>query len=261
MRAEQALSIEQVREAAPAVFQTAPHRRTSERYTPISTMKVLEPMLKEGFTIHRAQQKNVRHVSNEPYARHLICLRPPGDHKPTVGGVVPEVVIVNGHDGYTSYHVYLGMYRFVCANGMMLGTQFEHYSIEHRGDIVGMVHDATRKIWEKVPDMYEWIRRAEATNMPIKKQNEFAERAMEIRHGDKRPYDPKELLSTRRKEDEGMTLWPVYNRVQENLLKGGIEGRSANNRRVVSRPIARVTRDVEYNRKLWDLAAEYARAA
>ena len=84
---------------------------------------------------------------------------------------------------------------------------------------------------------------------------------MQIRHGDQTPYEPQQLLHAQRKEDVGFDLWAAFQRVQENLMRGGIEGTTATGRRSVSRPINRVTKDVIYNRALWDLTEEYAEAA
>lgn len=262
MRSDSPMSLAQVREAAPAVFQTNPHRRTSERYTPIKTIDVLQGMLDAGYGISKAQQKHTRTSEAMLYTRHVVCLRPLHSFtEARPGGVVPEVVVVNGHDGLTSYQVFAGLYRFVCANGLMVGQTMDTFAITHRGDIVQQVLDASKKVWELLPKIDTWIDKAENTTLDRPVQLEYAARAMEIRYDNERPFEPAELLTVRRDPDAGDNVWRIYNRVQENLMQGGIQGRSATGRRVMSRPIARVTRDVEYNRKLWDLTTEYLEAA
>lgn len=56
----------------------------------------------------------------------------------------------------------------------------------------------------------------------------------------------------------GMTtsrdLWSVFNRTQENLLRGGLPGRSASGRRQRTRPVQGIDNDICLNRALWMLA-------
>ena len=60
----------------------------------------------------------------------------------------------------------------------------------------------------------------------------FAERALALRFTDiaSSGMEPSRLLTCRRPEDVGDDLWSVMNRVQENLLRGGISRRSASGR-------------------------------
>lgn len=256
------MSLDTIKSVCPAAFQPAPHQRTSESYTPIRTVDIIEKLTNSGFGVSGAQQKDTRRKEDMNFCRHVLRVRSlEAFNKPAICDSTPEVIIVNGHDGLTSYQVQLGLFRFVCANGLMVGEQFETFSISHRGDIIDEVMDATQKCWEALPRLEEWVANANKVKLTKPKQNEFAERAMQIRYKDKKPFEPTSLLEAKRDEDGGNVLWNVFNRVQENLMRGGQTGVSANGRRSTMRPIGRVTRDVEYNRKLWDLASEYAEAA
>jgi hypothetical protein len=70
------------------------------------------------------------------------------------------------------------------------------------------------------------------------------------------------LLSSRRFEDRRDDLWTVFNRVQENLTKGGLRGRSASGRAMSTRPVTGTgtgtgtgtDQNVKLNRALWMLA-------
>ena len=68
--------------------------------------------------------------------------------------------------------------------------------------------------------------------------------------------EPSRLLTCRRPEDVGDDLWSVMNRVQENLLRGGISRRSASGRLTRTRRITSIREDVRLNGRLWDLARE-----
>jgi hypothetical protein len=53
-------------------------------------------------------------------------------------------------------------------------------------------------------------------------------------------------------------LWSTFNRVQENTIRGGVEGLSRSGRSATSRPLSDITRSVDYNQQLWSLADEVA---
>ena len=63
----------------------------------------------------------------------------------------------------------------------------------------------------------------------------------------------------RRPIDEGNDLWRVFNVVQENVMRGGIAGRSATGRASCSRAIRAIREDVRINNDLWQLAVAMIR--
>lgn len=251
----------QLEEVAPAIFSTKARNTTSDLYQQVPTIDVLDRLSQAGYGVSFAQQKTARSADTEAYARHLVKLRPLDlfDTEAKLGAHVPEVVIVNAHDATTSYQVFGGVFRFVCANGMMVGDQMvASQRVTHRGDAVAEVHTATQKVWEGLDSVAGWITKAQGVEWDRKQQLEYAARAGQIRYGDdvRNILDIEQLLRVRRPEDEGRDVWRVFNRVQENLLQGGQRTTTATGRNSTSRPVARVTKSVTYNRALWDLTAE-----
>ena len=57
-------------------------------------------------------------------------------------------------------------------------------------------------------------------------------------------------------EDVGSDLWTCLNKVQENLLRGGLSHRTASGRRTRTRAISSIAEDVRINGRVWDLAEE-----
>ena len=53
------------------------------------------------------------------------------------GKEVPEIILLNSHDGSSSYQMIPGMFRFVCTNGMICGQTFGEIRVPHKGDVVG----------------------------------------------------------------------------------------------------------------------------
>ncbi|MFP3531730.1 DUF932 domain-containing protein, partial [Burkholderia sp. SIMBA_013] len=90
-------------------------------------------------------------------------------------------------------------------------------------------------------------------------QHAFARSALALRYDPTdaeapAPIAESQLLAPRRFEDRRDDLWTVFNRVQENLTKGGLHGRSRTGRAMSTRPITGIDQDVKLNRALWMLA-------
>jgi hypothetical protein len=106
-----------------------------------------------------------------------------------------------------------------------------------------------------------------AQNLQREERDAFAEAAHVLRFGDAEgnvttPVKPDELLRARRFEDKRDDLWSVFNRVQENVIKGGCHGvgfdAAGRRRRVTTRPVNGIDADVKLNKALWVLAERMA---
>ena len=73
------------------------------------------------------------------------------------------------------------------------------------------------------------------------------------------PVTESQLLMPRRFEDRRDDLWTTFNRVQENLVKGGLQGRNRAGRATTTRPVQGIDQNVKLNRALWLLAEEMRR--
>lgn len=65
-----------------------------------------------------------------------------------------------------------------------------------------------------------------------------------------------DVLQVRRHADDASDLWTTLNRTQENLVRGGLRGRSAAGQRITTRAVTGIDQDVKLNRALWTLADE-----
>ena len=68
------------------------------------------------------------------------------------------------------------------------------------------------------------------------------------------PITVDRLLTARRREDQKNDLWTVYNRIQENFIKGGMRGYGKTGKRMSTRAINSVSEDIRLNKALWQLA-------
>lgn len=65
------------------------------------------------------------------------------------------------------------------------------------------------------------------------------------------PITEEQVLQPRRREDKKDDLWTVYQRLQENLIKGGLSGRNAKGKRARTRSVNGIDGDIKLNKALW----------
>jgi len=128
------LTEDEIRRAAPSIFAASPHDSRSDRYTLIPTWDVLVALAKEGFQPFMVLQAGVRKEDRQDFTKHMIRLR----HQSQIHGAeANEVILVNSHDGSSSYQMLGGVWRFVCHNGLVCGDTVSDLRVRHVGDIVG----------------------------------------------------------------------------------------------------------------------------
>jgi len=252
----------------PSIFAQTPwggdatHKGMSTKYDFIPTIQVVEKMRSEGLLPIKAMQAKTRIPGKGEYTRHIIRFRSPRvDWK--VDGSIPEIVLVNSHDGSSTYQLAAGIFRVVCLNGMVVKSHdFGSYATRHQGDILDGVLEATYRIIEDVPMLEDRVQEYQALTLTYDQQKVYAERALGLRWDKDEqgmyPVEPYKLLTQRRRADEGDSLWMTYQKVQENLLKGGQrpDKRMARKTRKVISPLA----DYKLNGDLWALTEETAKA-
>lgn len=171
-------------------------------------------------------------------------------------GEANEIILVNSHDGSSAYQMLAGVFRFVCANGLICGDEVLDFRIPHRGNVVDRVIEGAYTIldeFERIDRNREAMKRIEL-NPP--EQTAFAKAALAERFEGEPPVTPDQVLAVERREDQGSDLWAVFNRTQEHLVRGGLRARTANNRRTRTRAVTGIDQSVKLNRGLWVLAEE-----
>jgi hypothetical protein len=252
-----AMSLDAVRQRAPAVFASSAHERTSAKYTFIPTERVLSGLMSAGFVPVDARQAHTRRAS-PLHARHVVRLRRRFETV-QLRDAVPEVVFLNSHDGTSAYQLRMGIFRVVCTNGLIVSRgAFPAYCAPHRGDVVDEVVTGALEVSERFGSLAAQVERMEQRPMFKDEQIEFSERALALRFPvlAECGMQPSQLLICRRVEDVGDDLWSVLNRIQENLLGGGLSRRAASGRLTRTRRITSIREDVRLNGRLWDLATE-----
>lgn len=232
-----------------------PAPTVSSRYEFIDTRAIIQRIAQEGWQVASATTAAPRQ-RDPKFAKHLIDFRHPD--LPPVEGAQPRLLFANSHDGSSSARVLVGVFRFVCSNGLVIGTNTARASIRHTGDAAADLIHRVQQLAKNTQQIYSSIEAWSRKDLTRAQRHEFARFAAQLRWGDARRYAPGDLLQVRRAEDDRGDLWATFNRVQENTTRGGIEGLSRSGRSETSRPLSGIARTLEYNQQLWSLADEVA---
>jgi hypothetical protein len=248
-------NLDQLRNVAPSIFAEEPATKVSDRYGFVPTISVVEELKGLGMVPVFAGQTVSRNEDNRPFAKHLIRFRP--QYAPTiVGGSLPEVVLMNSHDGSSGFKLWAGLFRMVCLNGLIVSDGvLGQVSVTHRSNAAEIVGRKSVGFMGQIDHMETRITRFMDRILSPVEQSRFAETAAQLRWGNERPagLDHNSLLDGRRSEDAGDNLWHVLNRIQENVVKGGVN-LNRPRRQSSTRMLRSVGDDARINSKLWEAA-------
>lgn len=253
-RSNRPLTNDQIARYAPSVLATEAHESRGDHYTFIPTIQVLDGLRAEGFEPFEVRQTRVRDIGRREHTKHLVRLRHARTIDSRIGEEVPEIVLLNSHDGTSSYQLLAGFFRMVCSNGLIAGNVTNDVRVRHSGRIVDDVIEGSYRVLSNIEALGERIETYKAIELQPDEQRVFAESALQLRWDDKAPVTAESILEPRRWDDNKADLWTTYNTVQEALIKGGVRGRGTTGRRMHTRAVAGVTENVKLNRALWTLA-------
>ncbi|MFP8660502.1 DUF932 domain-containing protein [Enterobacter kobei] len=258
IRRDRPLTNDELMTHVPSVFGTDKHESRSDRYTYIPTITLLDSLKQEGFQPFFACQTRVRDQSKREHTKHMLRLRREGQ---ITGKQVPEIILLNSHDGSSSYQMLPGLFRAVCQNGLICGESFGEVRVPHKGNVVEKVIEGAYEVLGIFDRVEEKRDAMQSLLLPPPAQQVFARAALTYRFGEEHhPVTASQILRPRRYEDRQDDLWSIFNRCQENLLKGGLPGRTAKGKRSHTRAVKGIDGDVKLNRALWVMAEELQQA-
>ncbi|MBI0552204.1 DUF932 domain-containing protein [Pectobacterium parmentieri] len=252
IRRDRPLTHDELFRVVPSVFSEDKHASRSERYTCIPTITLLDSLQREGFQPFFACQTRVRDIGKREHTKHMLRLRREGQ---ITGQQVPEIILLNSHDGSSSYQMLPGLFRSVCQNGLICGESLGEVRVPHKGDVVGRVIEGAYDVLDTFARIDEKRDAIQSLLLPPPAQVALAQAALTYRFGeDHQPVTAAQILAPRRWQDESNDLWTTYQKVQENLIKGGLTGRSVQGKQARTRAVKGIDGDIKLNRALWVMA-------
>ena len=250
------LNNEELLKAAPSIFSENPIEGVSSRYAFVPTYSVLDTFREAGYYPIMASESKVRNnENNQGYQKHIIQFRSLDNLlRPNSNEEYADIVLTNSHNRTSSFIVDLAFFRIICSNMLVVPSHsFSHHSIVHSGFNISKVNTAINEVTAYMPRIKSEIEKFKSIRLSLLEQYSLANAAIDIRF-DKQLHDvnAKEFLKITRDEDEMPTLWNVFNRVQEAMIRGGAKGiNKETGKSFTSKAITAIDANIKLNKELF----------
>ena len=245
----------QLRAAAPSIFSETPIDGVSEKYAFVPTYAVLDTFRDAGYYPIMASESNVRNQENLGYQKHIIQFRNLDNLlRPNSVDEYADIVLTNSHNRTSSFKVDLAYWRLVCSNMLIVPSQsFLSSSIIHAGFQESKINHAIEEVTSYMPYIEQEIEQFKGITLSPSEQQSLAYAAIDIRFDTKKhAIEPSELLTIQRKDDIDSSLWTIFNRIQEAIIRGGIKGTNRETgRNFTSKAIHAIDTNFSLNKELW----------
>lgn len=267
------LTENELRKRCPLAFRTEPtNPNLSDKYVHTTTIDVVNDMARLGWYPVEAKQCRPRKNSSEIRSFHMLSFQNP-DVKILKDGEVdcyPRIILINSHDGFSSFKFMVGLFRLICSNGLVVADeQFANMSIRHINYTFDELRTLVTTAIKAVPEHVKLMNDMKNTVLSDTQKEQIAIDAMKIRKGleltgqiDITKESIMEILEPIRKEDNGDDLWTIFNVIQEKMIKGqfmysGDETKKARKQRAITS----AKKDIDINVKLFSMANSYVNYA
>lgn len=252
------ISLDEIRRNAPSVFAECPSPKVSDQYFFIDSKEIIMGLGEYGWRPVQSSQSKAKDSKNSEYQKHMLKFEHP-DYDTEIG--TPQFVFLNSHNRSIRFRAYVGYDIKVCSNGCVIGEVKGSFEAIHRQEYKAhMVGEWMDKVFDDIQSEQKFIDMALHTKMSHEYQLEFAEKAYVLRWSKGARVEPSQLLLARREEDDRDTVWHTFQRIQENLIRGGVEFEDTNGRetyRSLTTSITQVDRNVAINVALWNYMRKY----
>jgi hypothetical protein len=245
---------------------------TSDYYQFIPTSKVITMLSTLGWQKTEEIVTQVRAKNQQGYQKHMVRFSHPDMYWDAE--TRPELVVVNAHNGKSSLKFMFGIFRMICANGIIAMTKGETFKVLHKGDVEAKIKYAVDGILKLSEARQKAVQNMRTTNLSLDQINQFGAKAARLLMPEE-GYVTEETLcgitTPRREEDKGVSLWQVFNVVQENMTRHGfkyvtrkpseLNPEETITKRHRTRGFKSVDKTTLVNAQLWELVDEFRQAA
>ena len=267
------LTNDDIRRICPAAFKTAPtNPGVSDKYVQANTITVINDLAKLGWYPVEAKQCRAKKNSSGIRSFHMIALQNPevkiakqnSDGTETVD-CYPRIILTNSHDGFNSFKFMVGCFRLVCSNGLIISTdELANMSIRHINYTFESLREVVRTVIKQVPVIVDKMNMMKKTKVDDKVKGLIATEMIKIRKNmdEKQEIhlddtEIRDILNPLRDDDKADNLWTIFNICQEKMIKGYFSLKGKNNRFRQQRRITSIKRDIELNKRLWNVATKF----
>lgn len=256
------ISLSELKLVLPQAFCETPSSRVSKRYSFIPTSVILEDLDALGWKVRQVVNPGYKSAAKKSHGRHLVRLFNPNVHISNGGDKnFIEIALYNSSDGLSRFKMEVGIFRFVCENGLVIKTEdFGTINMKHVGYSFDALKTSIDGMLTRLPEVVGKINTFTARELSDVEMNQLAQRAYDLRGGGRvaTAEELAEILQPRRDADKPNNLWTVFNRIQEAVITGGNMIVDARGRVRAAKPIRNLDKSLRFNQDLWQLAESFA---
>jgi hypothetical protein len=230
----------------------------SNKYRLAKTTEMIKNIEGLGFKMDKFVALKVRKKERQGFQKHRVIFTSPLLKATTDG--VPQLLLTNSHDGSSSVILQLGFFRYVCSNGLVVGSNIiAPVRVRHSGnDFDERLIVAINYIVDQAEILTASIERLKAKRLTSSEIMSFQREALQKRLGNVKIESF--YVPSYREEDQEQDLFTVMNVVQENLIRGGarviLEDENGKRTTKSVRRVNSLISQTEINMMLWDLAEQ-----
>jgi hypothetical protein len=188
------------------------HPKLSTLYKPVKLSEIAAYAHNAGFELEGIRKARGLYGAYVAFYKH--------PSHPDQGG--PRLVVLNSNDGTRALRLFMGYFRAVCSNGLILGEgiipsiRLVHVGKDVKKNMQAFFDQAASNL-ELVVTFRNKLQNIILTPQKV---SEIIIRSLPIREKEKVEGVVTNFYP-RREEDLGDNLWTVFNVVQEHLIRGG----------------------------------------
>ena len=263
---------------APAIFAEQPKASTSDRYLFIPTIKLIDGLAANGWSVVSAvQQGNAGSTKDAALSnKHALFLARNEilGSQFNAGDTLPLLKLENSHNGLSSFHMATGFFRKACANGLTVpDSVFAAPKVRHTVNMKDEVIEASYKVLRDFPHLVEMQKTLSTIQLDQSEKALLADTASELfftkeeielnrwkakKTGNDRYLLDSQIVTPRRWQDKKDDLWTVSNVIQENIIRGNCQVSNAQGDVRSKRKVTSIDRDSEIHDKLFTLTKKFA---
>ncbi len=246
-------SIEQAAQFAPAIIGTSRAEHLTDRYQVAPTAEIVQTLGAHGWELAAVSSLSKR-TKNPETAKHGLRLVNRA-LAPTESGDLPQLVLRNAHDGTSSLWMRIGFYRFACANQTVVGSTVGNVRILHRDYSRSVLLDAIAHLLDRLPAAMAALSSWQAFTPTQEAKAKYLEQAAALRW-DAEEFSVRIGERARRYEDRGETAYHLFQRAQEDLIRGRVTVVTKETRAIRrARAVGALDESTRINTGLWDLTS------
>jgi hypothetical protein len=249
------------------IYATAKGTNTSDNFKFQDSQVIIDALQASGFYLDSNSIGNPRKDENRGFQKHLMIFRSGWTETKIDDGNELTILVQNAHNGTSSVRFSIGIYRAVCANGLIVGDTLHEYRVNHRGkEFERNIIEAIANVRHKFTDIKAVVHKMQSTELSYEDRRNLAFEAVKVRLGKQAEFlekvDVLKLLSSRRLEDQPKDLYTVFNRIQENVMRGKIKYlKQLEDNTFKTSSLRRIKKgsdtDIKFNSGFWNEAMKY----